>query len=66
MKLYEIPRESILYADFDDGSTYIIFKRLDGMYSVCITEKGTLLHLSASIELEPISPTEYIIISTKL
>lgn len=53
MKLYEIPRESKIYEPVNDGSEYFIFNKLDGMYSVCTSEKGGLCHLGASQELEP-------------
>jgi len=62
LKLYEIPRDSIIYEDCDDGGTWLKFKRIDGHYSVCITEKGNITYLGANTELEPISRNEYIII----
>lgn len=47
MKLYEIPRGSLIYVD----GTHVTFHRLDGAYSVCTTAQGTLCHLSASTPL---------------
>ena len=63
MKLYEIPRDSIIYENCSDGSSWIKFKRIDGIYSVCITEKGNTVHLGVNTELEPINQNEYIIVS---
>lgn len=63
MKLYQIPRNSIIHEDCDDGSTWLKFKRIDGHYSVCETEKGNITHLGATTELKPISRNEYIIVS---
>jgi len=50
-RLYNIPKGSKIYADVSDGSTYLIFDHLDGMYSYCETEKGEEVHLSASTPL---------------
>ena len=52
MKLYEIPKKSIIDCECDDGSTYITFNHLDGMYSHCTTEKGGTVHLGTHTELE--------------
>ena len=54
MKLYELPRDKGIKIKLtddqvcSDGSTYIIFGHIDGMYSYCETEKGGVIHLSAS------------------
>jgi hypothetical protein len=61
LKLYEIPKESIIYIECSDGSSYLTFKHLDGAYSYCITEHGNVNHLSVNTELEPISQTEFIL-----
>lgn len=45
-KLFEIPEKSKIYEKVSDGSTYIIFHHLDGMYSYCTTEKGSIIHLA--------------------
>ena len=51
MKLYQIPKNSKIYIECTDGSTFIIFKKIDGIYSVCITEKGNITHLGVNIPL---------------
>lgn len=51
IKLYDIPRDSKIYNSVDDGSSYFIFKHLDGMYSYCESEKGGICHLGANQEL---------------
>lgn len=53
MRLYEIPEQSKIYSDYiSDGSSYIIFHYLDGMYSYCVTEKGGVINLSGSTPLK--------------
>lgn len=47
MRLYDIPRFSKIYCKVSDGSEFIIFDHLDGMYSYCTTEKDGVFHLSA-------------------
>lgn len=46
MELYEIKKGSRIYADLSDGSKYLVFDHLDGMYSYCKTEKGGVTNLS--------------------
>lgn len=43
--LYEISRGSKIKCECSDGSEYIIFNKIDGMYSHCTTEKGATIHL---------------------
>lgn len=61
-KLYELPRgQNIKIDDVEcsDGSTYIIFHHIDGMYSYCTTEKGGVIHVSASTELVKVNNNTY-------
>jgi len=51
MKLFEIPKDSKIYAEYSDGSSYAIFRHLDGMYSYCDTEKGGHINLSVGTPL---------------
>lgn len=49
--LYELPRntEGIkIHVGASDGSKYILFYHIDGMYSYCKTEKGATVHLKAT------------------
>lgn len=52
MKLYEAKKGIKIRCDLDDGSKYIIFDHIDGMYSYCTTEKGGVAHLAAFTDLE--------------
>lgn len=58
MKLYEAPRRSVIAVDgIGDGSRWLLFHHVDGMYSYCTTEKGNVLHLSAVTRLEKSNKT---------
>jgi hypothetical protein len=52
MKLFDLPRSEdgikIFADEISDGSSYILFFHIDGMYSYCKTEKGGVIHLAAS------------------
>lgn len=63
MKLYEIPRGSKIYESASDGSSYITFHTLDGLFSYCETEKGHPVHLKATVELQQ-HPDGYKLISS--
>lgn len=54
IKLHEIKQNSKIFCELSDGSTYIMFHHLDGMYSYCITEKGAVVHLFLGAELEKV------------
>jgi len=58
MKLVDIPKGSKIYADCSDGSKYIIFNHLDGMYSHCTTEKGATVHLAGFQELKKVGESQ--------
>ena len=57
MKLYELVTAGKLnkgdkiYADLDDGSDYLVFDHLDGMYSYSETQKGGVIHLNTAQEI---------------
>lgn len=52
MKLYDIPKGSKIFCDVSDGSKFVIFDHLDGMYSHCTPEKGGgPVHLSGGTPL---------------
>lgn len=52
-KLYEIKLPITVNEEFEDGSKFFIVKKLDGMYSFCVTQKGSIVHLFSGTELEP-------------
>jgi hypothetical protein len=52
IRLYEIPEESKIFGECSDGSTFLTFKHLDGLYSYCITEKGGVINLSGGTPLK--------------
>jgi hypothetical protein len=56
VKLWDIPRDKgiKIYAEMiSDGSEYMVFHHIDGMYSLCTTQRGAFTHLSASTPLVP-------------
>jgi hypothetical protein len=48
MKLYEVPRETHIIC----AGVELFFDHIDGMYSFCLDEKGNVVHLSASADVE--------------
>jgi len=54
VKLYEIPKHSKIFVECSDGSNYLLFDHIDGAYSYCITEMGSIVHLAAWTELEAV------------
>lgn len=55
VRLIDIENGSRIDIGCPDGSTFIIFDHIDGMYSYCTTERGGVLHLNAMCPLEMIS-----------
>lgn len=53
VNLFRLPRDCSIkiYEKAGDGSKYIVFHHLDGMYSFCTTEKGAVVHVGASQKL---------------
>jgi len=54
LELKDIPKESKIFCEVSDGSTFVTFNHLDGMYSYCTTEKGDIVHLSRFTPLEKV------------
>lgn len=62
MKLYDVPRNSIIRVKEDyegpPGAPSILagdvlkFSHIDGMYSLCMTQTGQIVHLEAWAEVE--------------
>ena len=52
MKLYDLKKGDKIYEEVSDGSGFLIFDHLDGMYSYIRTEKGGVVHLSGDTPLE--------------
>lgn len=48
-KIFLVGRSALI-----DKSEYIIFGHIDGMYSYCTTEKGAVVHLSATTLLKKV------------
>ena len=54
--LYDIPLDTIIHVSptshISDGTSWFQFHHVDGMCSLCTTEKGGSLHLSAMTEIK--------------
>lgn len=61
IKLYQLPRGSKIITECSDGSSYLIFDHVDGMYSYCRTEKENTVHLSVWTPLRKLDTGEYTI-----
>lgn len=59
MKLIDIPKNSKIICQCSDGSQYLIFDHIDGMYSFCRTENGGIAHLYCMIELSELPDGSY-------
>jgi len=62
MKLYEVPRNSKIRIKGltinGELSEELLFHHIDGMYSFCTANDGTIIHLEASTECELIENKE--------
>lgn len=54
LTLADIPKKSRIFCNCSDGSEYIIFDHLDGIYSYCETEKGGIVHISRRAPLKKV------------
>jgi hypothetical protein len=61
-KLIHIPKESKIMCQCSDGSEYLTFNHIDGMYSFCKTENGNIVHLGCMTNLELLPDGSYSII----
>lgn len=52
MKLHQLHPKSKIYCEVSDGSTYILYHHIDGIYSFCTSEKDNVINLWGDIELE--------------
>lgn len=52
MFLMDLPKNSKITCQCSDGSSYVIFDHIDGMYSFCKTERGNIVHLHCMTELD--------------
>ncbi len=56
MKLYELPNNCIIKIEGlqvnGKPSDILIFRKVDGMYSICETLDGEIIHLNATAECE--------------
>lgn len=55
MKLHELKKGSIIKCEVSDGSEFVTFDHVDGMYSVCISEKANSVQLSANTPLRKVA-----------
>jgi len=55
MKLYDVPRNSTIVLE---GGEELEFKHIDGMYSVCVTKEGNVVHLAAWSDVTVKEPTQ--------
>lgn len=48
MKLYDLDQGSVIHCEVSDGSEFITFDHVDGIYSFSISEKGNPIHITAT------------------
>jgi hypothetical protein len=54
LRLFNLKYGAKIRQKCSDGSRYIIFSHIDGMYSYCETERGGVIHLSAYTPLKKV------------
>ena len=52
LRLWDVMKGSKIYEKASDGSSFLIFDHLDGMYSYIETEKGSIVHLAGGTPLK--------------
>lgn len=52
MKLFDVPRNTAIKIKQDELELKLMFHHLDGMYSYCTNDKGTVIYLAAWTEVE--------------
>lgn len=58
--LYDLPKGAKLTdCEVSDGSKYVVFDHIDGMYSYCVSEKGAVVHLAAMTPMRKVGDNEY-------
>jgi hypothetical protein len=53
-KLYELPRDTIIRLD----NQLFLFKKIDGMYSICIDTKGLTIHIACYTDVEVVNEND--------
>jgi hypothetical protein len=53
-KLYELPRDTIIRLE----NQLFLFKRIDGMYSICIDTKGNIIHIKCYADVEVVNEND--------
>ena len=61
MHLYEVPRRSIVRLVGDDSGETFLFDHIDGAYSLCKKEDGSIIHLSANAEVAVVKARDVMI-----
>ena len=57
MQLYEVPRNSEIRIQTDDGPMTLLFHHIDGLFSYCTDPLGNVVHVSALTEVTVIGDT---------
>ena len=52
LKLFDVPRNTNITLREGDCELKLLFHHIDGMYSYCTNDKGTVIHLAAWTEVE--------------
>lgn len=58
MKLWQVPRNSVIKYSYENREYILDFDHVDGMYSVCYLD-GKLVHLPANTDVEVLHRNSY-------